>query len=69
MKVFIKDIPLRRLLIRNNFSQNSFAVEVGISSGYISQIITGVRNTGPDLRKKILEKLNVKFDDLFEIVE
>ncbi len=70
MVVAIKSEAIRKILARKNMSQNWFAGQLGVSSGYMSQLMTGVRNPSPDLRIKILEKLKMDesgFDKVFEI--
>jgi DNA-binding XRE family transcriptional regulator len=55
-------------LARHNFSQNELARHLGISSGYLSQLITGKRSPSPRLRRKILTLLpGATFDQLFLI--
>jgi len=57
------------LLARRNISQNSLARMLGLSSGYMAQLMNGDRYPSPKLRQRILEILNpLSFDDLF-IVE
>jgi transcriptional regulator with XRE-family HTH domain len=57
------------LLARRNMSQNSLARMLGLSSGYMAQLMNGDRYPSPRLRQRILEMLNpLSFDDLF-IVE
>ena len=70
MVVAIRKEAIRKILARKNMSQNCFAMRLGVSSGYMSQLMTGVRNPSPDLRIKILEKLKMDesgFDKVFEI--
>ena len=70
MVVAIKSEAIRKILARKNMSQNWLARQLGVSSGYMSQLMTGVRNPSPDLRIKILEKLKMDesgFDKVFEI--
>ena len=56
-----------RLLARNNMSQNQLARKVGISSSFMSQILSGERHAGPKTRKLILAALpGSTFDQLFE---
>ena len=56
------------LLARRNMSQNSLARMLGLSSGYMAQLMNGDRCPGPKLRQRILEILNpLSFDDLFII--
>jgi len=70
MVVVIKSEAIRKILARKNMSQNWFAKQLDVSSSYMSQLMTGVRNPSPDLRIKILEKLKMDesgFDKVFEI--
>lgn len=58
------------LLTRKNLSQNWLAKRLNISSGYMSQLLTGQRTPSPSLRARILEHFpESKFDDLFEIMK
>ena len=55
-------------IARQNMSQNDLAVKLGISSGYMSQLVCGTRCPSARLRRKMLECLNpLNFDDLFVI--
>lgn len=77
MNVKLKALILKKHLARRNVSQNSFARRVGITSGYMSQILCGERNPSPKIRERILHTLNAAqkflgrpdfaFDDLFKI--
>ena len=70
MVVAIRSEAIRKILARKNMSQNWLARQLGVSSGYMSQLMTGVRNPSPDLRIKILERLKMDesgFDKIFEI--
>ncbi len=70
VKAFPKSNEIKKILIRRNISQNYFAILVGPSSGYMSQLMNGSRNPSPILRERIMKKLpKHKFDDLFEIKE
>ena len=54
------------LLNRLNMSQNQLARRCGVSSGYLSQLITGTRFPSPAVRRRLMEALDVeRFDDLF----
>lgn len=56
-------------LNRTNLSQNELARQMGISSGYLSQLITGQRCPSPRMRRRLQHVLDIaQFDDLF-IVE
>ena len=72
MIVELRSDPIKEILARKNMSQNCFAMRLGVSSGYMSQLMSGVRNPSPALRKKILAVLQMDesgFDDLFAIKE
>ena len=54
------------LLNRRNMSQNQLARQCGVSSGYLSQMISGTRFPSPAVRRGLMEALDVeRFDDLF----
>ena len=54
------------LLNRLNMSQNELARLAGISSGYLSQLMTGTRCPSAELRRRLMEVLEVpRFNDLF----
>lgn len=70
LKVLIRQREVEQFLIRRNLSQNAFAERLGISSGYMSQLMRGNRYPSAELRAKILRSLkNIKFDEVFEIVD
>ncbi len=52
-------------LNRLNMTQNELARLAGISSGYLSQLMTDRRRPGPETRRRLLEVLAAGFDDLF----
>ena len=55
-----------------NMSQNELARTLGITSGYLSQLMTGTRCPSAEMRKHLQEALGINsFDDLFilELVE
>ena len=59
-------------LNRLNVTQNQLAAMVGITPGYLSQLMTGTRSPSSEVRKRLQEVLEVPhFDDLFilEVVE
>jgi transcriptional regulator with XRE-family HTH domain len=58
------------VIARQNISQNELARRLGITSGYMSQLVCGTRCPSPRLRRKMLEYLDsLNFDDLFVIVD
>ena len=59
-------------LNRLNITQNQLAAMAGITSGYLSQLMTGTRSPSAEVRKRLQETLEIpRFDDLFilEVVE
>lgn len=70
MVVALRSGKIKQILARKNMSQNGFAFRVGISSGYMSQLMSGIRNPSPPLREKILLALKYeenRFDEIFKI--
>ena len=65
--VDLKAKSLKTHLARKSKSQNWLAKRLGISSGYMSQLMNGVRRPSPEKRAKILETLGGSFDDWFVI--
>ena len=69
MRIGVNSKALRAAVARQNISQNELAAKLGISSGYMSQLVCGTRCPSAKLRRKMLEFLKpLRFDDLF-IVE
>ena len=70
MKVNLKTKFIRRKLIKKNMSQNWLALRIGVSSGYMSQLMDGSRHPSPNVRQKFLDVFpECNFDDLFLIKE
>ncbi len=70
MKVYLRNETIKKILMRKNKSQNWFAYRLGISTGYISQLMDGSRSPSPKLRERIMNNLpEHRFDDLFIIKE
>ena len=70
IRVNLKARSIASRLARKGMTQNSFAREVGITTGFMSQLLHGVRRPGPSTRAKILAAPSMKgleFDDLFEV--
>jgi transcriptional regulator with XRE-family HTH domain len=58
-----------KLLARKNFSQNDLARELGVSSGFLSQLVNGSRHAGPKTRRRIMAAIpRARFEELFEEV-
>lgn len=70
MQVQVKTKIVRKKLIRKNMSQNWLAIKIGVSSGYMSQLMDGSRHPSPDVRRRLLDVFpECSFDDLFVIRE
>ena len=70
MVVAMKGDRIKQILARKSMSQNCFAMRLGVSSGYMSQLMSGIRNPSPELRREILKELKMDergFDEIFEI--
>ena len=67
-RVRINTKTIWEAIARQNLSQNEFAIKLGVSSSYMSQLICGTRSPSPKLRRKMLEILvPLTFDDLFVV--
>ena len=65
-RVRLKPETVWRCLNQLNLSQNKLAQRVGISSGYLSQLMTGTRCPSAEVRVGLMEALGVtEFDELF----
>ena len=65
-RVMLRPGPVWELISRRNMSQNELASKAGISSGYLSQLISGRKSPSPDVRRRLQAALEVsQFDDLF----
>jgi transcriptional regulator with XRE-family HTH domain len=59
-----------RWMARRNVSQNDLARRCGISSGFMSQLLSGKRNAGPKTRARIAAAFpRADFDKLFQEIE
>jgi transcriptional regulator with XRE-family HTH domain len=68
VRVRIHSEAIWAIIARRNISQNELATELGISSGYMSQLLCGKRSPSPQLRRRILTHLEpITFDELFII--
>lgn len=63
IRVSTDDILAR--MAKKNMSRLDLAKAISSSSGYVSQIINGDVQPGPDLRSRILGALGCRFDDVF----
>ena len=67
-RVRIKIDAVYDILDRLHMSQSALARKAGLTTGYISQVMSGKRTPSPDVRRRIQEALGVDdFDELFEL--
>jgi transcriptional regulator with XRE-family HTH domain len=57
------------VLARKHMTQNELSKILGLSSGMLSQYMTGARNPSAAMRKKMMRRLSrdISFDELFII--
>ena len=68
VKVRLKREAIEAVLARRNLSQNALAKRLGVSSGYISQIMTGDRYVSPKMRQRMLRYFRgYTFNELFVV--
>ena len=68
MKVRLRAQSIRHILAKKNMTQNWLAQRIATSSGYMSQMMTGIRNPSPRMREKMIAALkDYQFDDLFTL--
>ena len=67
LRVTLNRAPVWAFLEERHISQNELARRVGISSGYLSQLMSGARCPSPEVRRRLLRVLGLDFDDLFTI--
>ncbi len=64
--VRLKPEPVWEQITRRNLSQNELAELAGISSGYLSQLISGRKSPSPEVRRRLQKALDITgFDVLF----
>ena len=70
LRVRLDPAPVWAFLEERDISQNELARLVGISSGYLSQLLSGKAYPSPQVRRRFQQVLGVTdFDDLFTIDE
>ena len=64
--VKLRPEPVWEQITHRNMSQNDLARLAEISSGYLSQLISGKKSPSPDVRRRLQAALEIsRFDDLF----
>ena len=66
-RVTLNPAPVWAFLDERDISQNELARRVGISSGYLSQLMRGSAHPSPQVRESLQQELGLDFDDLFTI--
>jgi transcriptional regulator with XRE-family HTH domain len=70
MKIRLRDVTdFKKRLLLKGVSQRGFGRAINVSESYAAQIANGSRNPGPEIAKKIVDFLEVNFDDIFYIVD
>lgn len=69
LKAKLRSEYVQEHLLRRNMSQAKLARRLGVSTGYMSQLMTGQRMPGPVLRLRLMNEFSVGFDTLFEITK
>lgn len=71
MKIRLKNLDhFNEILIRRGFTKAAYSEVVGLSRAAGSRLCTGkAQYFSPAIAAKTVEKLNVEFDELFEIVK
>jgi transcriptional regulator with XRE-family HTH domain len=67
LPVTLRPDPVWAFLEERGVSQNELARLAGISSGYLSQLMSGSAHPSPQVRRRLLRVLSLDFDDLFTI--
>ena len=66
IRVWLNPAPVWAFLDERGMSQNELARLCGLSSGYLSQLLSGARCPSPPVRRRLLQALGLSdFDDLF----
>ena len=67
-RVRIKITAVYAQLDRLHMSQSDLARKAALTTGYVSQVISGKRTPSPAVRRRIQDALRVNdFDELFEL--
>ncbi|USK66270.1 helix-turn-helix transcriptional regulator [Peribacillus frigoritolerans] len=68
MKIYLKDPKeFRKVLLLKGHSQRTFAELVEITPPYLNQIVNGERFPSGKVAKKIVDVLEMEFEDIFFI--
>lgn len=65
-RVRLRPEPVWEQITQRNISQNELARLARISSGYLSQLISGRKSPSPEVRRRLQAALEIsQFDELF----
>jgi DNA-binding XRE family transcriptional regulator len=67
MIIKVKTERLNELMIRKGFTKRSLARNAKIGHATTIQVCNGERNPSPPVAKKIIDELEVEFDEVFTI--
>lgn len=67
MKIHSRVEEIHKALIRKGFSKRALAKAAQIGEVTAIQVCNGNRNPSPPIAKRIVDALEVEFDDIFEI--
>lgn len=68
MKVIAKTQNLTGLLYQKGWTRRRLAEVAKINEATAQKIVSGQRNPSPPVAKKIVDALEVSFEDIFEVV-
>jgi putative transcriptional regulator len=68
MKVEVRAVGLKEHREKAGLTQRELAKRLGVSQNYIPALEAGTRRPGPNLRTKLMQLFNCKFEDLFQVV-
>lgn len=67
MKITTRTDDLRVLMMRKGLTKRLLAKSAGIGHTTTIQVCNGTRNPSPPIAKKIIDVLEVEFDEIFTI--
>ena len=67
VKIWLNARAVWDILGRLNLSQNQLANLLGLTPGYLSQLLNRKRSPSPPTRRRLQEILNAGFDELFVV--
>lgn len=65
MRIFARSREFKERRLKRGYSQKSLSEAAGLNDTYLSQIENGRISISPSMAKRLLEKLEAEFDDIF----